>query len=62
MSTRIIIERDNGTQFCRRIYVLPNDTHKGFFGRVEITLQSGMAVALSIPRETLEYEEEIITK
>ena len=62
VETRIIVEREKDEEVVRRTYELPNDNIDGFFGTVEIIIQAGLSVSFSIPRETLEFEEAVMTK
>ena len=60
--TKIIVEREKDEKVVRRTYELPNDNPDGFFGTIEIIIGAGLSVSLSIPRETLEFEEAVMTK
>ena len=54
--TRIFVVRENGTGKNIQTFDLPADDPVGFFGTVELKLQSGQVSSVQIPRQSLHIE------
>jgi len=56
ITTRIMVIRQNGTGKSVQTFELPSDDPVGFFGTVELKLQSGSVSSVQIPRQSLHIE------
>jgi len=56
ITTKILVIRENGTGKNIQKFDLPADDPMGFFGTVELKLQSGEACSVQIPRQSLHIE------
>jgi len=54
--TKILVIRENGTGKNIQSFDLPADDPLGFFGTVELKLQSGSVCSVQIPRQSLHVE------
>jgi len=54
--TKILVIRENGTGKNIQSFDLPADDPLGFFGTVELKLQSGSVCSVQIPRQSLHIE------
>lgn len=54
--TRILIIRQNGTGKNIQKFDLPADDPAGFYGTVELKLQSGSVCSVQIPRQSLHID------
>lgn len=54
--TKILVIRENGTGKNIQSFELPSDDPLGFFGTVELKLQSGSVSSVQIPRQSLHIE------
>jgi len=54
--TKILVIRENGTKKNIQSFDLPADDPLGFFGTVELKLQSGSVSSVQIPRQSLHVE------
>ncbi|HOX87709.1 MAG TPA: hypothetical protein PLY04_17135 [bacterium] len=53
ITTKILVIRENGTGKNIQSFELPSDDPLGFFGTVELKLQSGSVSSVQIPRQSL---------
>lgn len=56
ITTKILVIRENGTGKNIQKLDLPADDPMGFFGTVELRLQSGSVCSVQIPRQSLHIE------
>ena len=56
ITTKILVIRENGTGKNIQSFELPSDDPLGFFGTVELKLQSGSVCSVQIPRQSLHIE------
>jgi len=56
ITTKILVIRENGTGKNIQKFELPADDPLGFFGTVELKLQSGSVCSVQIPRQSLHIE------
>lgn len=56
ITTKILVIRENGTNKDIQKFELPADDPLGFFGTVEVKLQSGVVSSVQIPRQSLHVE------
>lgn len=56
ITTRILVIRENGNGKNIQSFELPSDDPLGFFGTVELKLQSGIVSSVQIPRQSLHVE------
>ncbi|HOZ01850.1 MAG TPA: hypothetical protein PLG20_08530 [Candidatus Syntrophosphaera sp.] len=56
ITTKILVIRENGTGQNIQKFDLPADDPMGFFGTVELKLQSGSVCSVQIPRQSLHIE------
>lgn len=56
ITTKILVIRENGTGKNIQKFELPADDPMGFFGTVELKLQSGSICSVQIPRQSLHIE------
>jgi len=53
ITTKILVIRENGTGKNIQSFELPADDPVGFYGTVELKLQSGSVSSVQIPRQSL---------
>jgi hypothetical protein len=56
IKTKILVIRENGTGKNIQKFDLPADDPLGFFGTVELKLQSGSVCSVQIPRQSIHIE------
>lgn len=56
ITTKILVIRENGTGKNIQKFELPADDPMGFFGTVELKLQSGSVCSVQIPRQSIHIE------
>ena len=56
ITTKILVIRENGTGKNIQKFELPADDPLGFYGTVELKLQSGSVSSVQIPRQSLHIE------
>lgn len=56
ITTKILVICENGTGKNIQKFELPADDPMGFFGTVELKLQSGSVCSVQIPRQSLHIE------
>ncbi len=56
ITTKILVIRENGSGKNIQKFDLPADDPMGFFGTVELKLQSGSVCSVQIPRQSLHIE------
>ncbi|HOZ01923.1 MAG TPA: hypothetical protein PLG20_08900 [Candidatus Syntrophosphaera sp.] len=56
ITTKILVIRENETGENIQQFELPADDPMGFFGTVELKLQSGSVCSVQIPRQSLHIE------